>query len=290
MKIATWGALLLLLAGASPARSQPSGAWGPTEKNQALKHKKPAKESHYQRWRKHISQWGTDSAFNHSLSLAGRLNTHGWSAGLVYTHRLEGAQKALWQLHFSETRHIKEASQQLRPQAGQPNAPIAPAFVFGKTHRAYFLNLSYGREQALLPALVDGHLSLSFRYSIGPSLALLKPYYLKILHTVYVPEEKTWVEEEKYGDDNADLFLQVGRIAGSAPWSKGLGELRYIPGLFAELAFTLESGRPQAFAQTLTLGGQCAYYARPIDIMAKQPAYPYQACFFIGIALGKRWK
>jgi hypothetical protein len=125
---------------------------------------------------------------------------------------------------------------------------------------------------------------------MGPSLALLKPIYLNLIYVEYIPEEVVHLQTEKYMSSNADKFLQPGSILSSEKWSKGLGELKYIPGLFAELAFAIEPDKPRSFVKTITIGGNVAYYTSKIEIMAERKAYAYQASFFVGLALGKRWR
>jgi len=54
--------------------------------------------------------------------------------------------------------------------------------------------------------------------------------------------------------------------------------------------FDAEPEKPKAFVKTITIGGNAAFYSSKIEIMADRKAYPYQASFFVGLALGKRWQ
>lgn len=262
---------------------------GSKEQLMATKEKGAKKLSALKKWKNHIQQWGLDSNYNHALSLSGRLNTNGWSGGIYYNHQKSAGKKTVWTLHFSEIRHEKEAKQQY---TGSTYAYLGKhtAYTFGKINNAYTLQLAYGREQLLFPALLDGNLSVSLRYAGGPALAFLKPYYLDLIYVEYVPEEKAHIQTEKFSADNAAKFLQAGSVHGAASWAKGLGEMKYIPGLFAEMAFVIEPDKNKSFIQTLTIGGNIALYSSKIEIMAERKAYPYQASFFVGLALGKRWK
>ena len=241
------------------------------------------------KWKKHIEEWGLDSNYNHALSLSGRLNTNGWSGGMYYLKQTGAGKKTIWQVHFSEIRHEKEIKQE-RTDNTFSYLGKNTAYIFGKINNAYTLQLGYGREQMLLPALLDGNMSISLRYSAGPALAMLKPYYLDLIYVEYLPEQVAHIQTEKYSAANADHFLEPGSIRGKAAWSKGLGEIKYIPGAFAELAFAIEPDKPQSFVKTITIGGNIAFYSSKIEIMADRKAYPYQASFFVGLALGKRWK
>jgi len=262
---------------------------GSKEKLEQVKEQGRSKVSKVKQWKQYIQEWGLDPNYDHALSLAGRLKTNGWSGGLCYLNQKKAGKKVLWQLWFSEIKHEKETRQQqtrdLYPGLGRHNA-----YTFGKINNAYTIQLGYGREQMLLPALLDGNLSVSMRYTAGPALALLKPYYLDLIYVDYSPEPVAHVQTERYSAANAELFLQPGFIQGGSKWNKGLGEIKYIPGVFAELTFAIEPEEPKSFIKTILIGGNAAFYASKIEIMAERKAYPYQASFFVGLALGKRWK
>ncbi|WP_118976533.1 hypothetical protein [Taibaiella koreensis] len=280
--------LFLLTLCAFKGRAQQ--VWeGGKEKLEEVKEKGQKKVSQLKRWQQHVRDWGLDPDFNYALSLSGRLNTNGWSGGLCYLRQKSAGKKVLWQLHFSEIKHEKEARQQ-QTRNLYPGLGPARSYIFGKINNAYTLQLGYGREQMLFPALLDGNLSVSLRYVAGPAIALLKPYYLDLIYVDYNPEPQAHIQTERYSSGNSDHFLQPGFIQGSSQWSKGLGEIKYVPGLFAELAFAIEPEKPKAFVKTILIGGNAAFYTSSIGIMAERKAYPYQASFFVGLMLGKRWR
>jgi len=281
--------ILILMLSCGPAGRAQQVWEGGKEKLEQVKEKGEKKISRLKQWKQHIAEWGLDPDFNHALSLSGRLNTNGWSAGLCYLHQKSPGNKVLWQLHFSEIRHEKEAKQE-QTRDLYPGLGKRTAYIFGKINNAYTLQLAYGREQMLFPALLDGNLSVSLRYSGGPALALLKPYYLNLIYVDYVPEPQAHIQTERYSSGNSDHFLQPGFIRGRGKWSKGLGEIRYCPGLFAELAFVIEPEKPKAFVKAIVIGGNAAFYTSRIEIMTERKAYPYQAAFFVGLTLGKRWR
>lgn len=262
---------------------------GSKEQLARVKEKGQKKVSKLKQWKQYIREWGLDSNYNHALALSARLNTNGWSGGLYYLQQKSPGKKTVWQLYFSEIRHEKEAKQQRTANTYASLGKNTP-YIFGKINNAYTLQLGYGREQMLFPALLNGNMSVGLRYTAGPALALLKPYYLNLVYVDYIPGPVPRLETERYSADNKEHFLQPGFILGNGGWSKGLGEMKYIPGLFAELAFTLEPDRPKSFVKTITIGGNAAFYTSGIEIMAERKAYAYQASFFVGLALGKRWK
>jgi hypothetical protein len=229
----------------------------------------------------HIQQWGTEADFNKGLLLGGRLNSNGWSGGIYYLIKEKPGSHHIWQLHFSEIKHEKQIKQE--------NIGVLPAkygettpYMFGKINNLYTLQIGYSKEQPLLPGVVEGNLSVSFRYGGGFSLALLKPYYLKVVKTDYSqPEPVSELIETKYTDSVAALFLERPRILGGSKWSKGLGETKLVPGIYLEAAFVIEPAPNKGLIQAITLGVNGAAYTKSLPIMAELKA---------GLALGKRWK
>ena len=99
-----------------------------------------------------------------------------------------------------------------------------------------------------------------------------------------------YLSVQKYSSANSERFLNTGAILGASGFSKGLGDMIYVPGAYLETCFVITPGKKKAFIEAVTLGANGAFYARPLPIMADQKAYPYQASLFAGLAIGKRWK
>ncbi len=260
------------------------------ESNAKAKNKSRKTANKVKQLKDHIQQWGTEQDFNKGLLLGGRLNSNGWSGGIYYLIKDNPGSHHIWQLHFSEIKHEKQIKQE--------NIGVLPAkygettpYVFGKINNLYTLQIGYSKEQLLLPGVVEGNLSVSFRYGGGFSLALLKPYYLKMVKTDYTQSEPvSALIETKYSDSVAALFLERTRILGSSKWSKGIGETKLVPGIYLEAAFVIEPAPNKGLVQAITLGVNGAIYTKSLPVMAELKAYNWSASLFAGLALGKRWK
>ncbi|MGN6566644.1 MAG: hypothetical protein ACTHJ0_01760 [Flavipsychrobacter sp.] len=247
-------------------------------------------KSKFKSYKEHLQQWGLDPNYNHELLVGGKVNTNGWSGSVYYLNKKNKLTNNLWQLHFSEIKHEKQIKQQGSNKAF-PQLGNAGPYIFGKINNLYTLQLGYGKEKLLLPDVLEGNISISFRYSGGLSLAMLKPYYLKLIYVDYAqPGDPAILKEEKYSTSNSDHFLNSGDVLSADKWSKGLDKIQYIPGLFAEACFVITPSKSKSFIQVVTLGANVAYYSKELPIMADQKAYPYQASLFAGLAIGKRWK
>gem|GEM_PF-389727 len=258
-------------------------------KMKSLKQKKDKQQSHLREWKNYIEKEAATSDYHYALSVGARLNTNGWSGGLYFLKQKDAGKQILWELHVSEIKHEKETKQE-NTKTVFKNLGKGRPYIFGKSNSVYTLQLGYGRQQLLFPALLDGNLSVSLRYATGPGLAFLKPYYLELIYIKPGTADEVELRSEKYSADNARRFLEAGNIHGADKWGKGLGETKIIPGLFGELAFVLEPDKPKTFIQTITFGGKAAIYTKPLEIMADRKAYRYQLSLFVGLAIGGRWK
>jgi hypothetical protein len=269
-----------------------SGVWENPAKSKGKKAKAAVgkKVSAIKKLRDHIKQWGLEESYNREFLLGGRLNSNGWSGGVYYLKRDKRGKYHFWQLHFSEIKHEKQIKQQSVKNA-YPELGDASPFVFGKINNLYTLQIGYGKEQLLLPHVIEGNVSVSFRWNAGFSLALLKPYYQRLVRIDYTQTNPIpQLSEEKYSDANADLFLKSGSTLGGSKWSKGLNEIQYVPGVYLETAFVITPFPKKGFIEAITLGTNAAIYTKPLPVMAEVKAYNYQVSLFAGLAIGKRWK
>ena len=236
-----------------------------------------------------VQNWGLDTNYKHAFLIGGKLNSDGWSGCMNFVTRKSYKQNNFWQISFSEIKHEKQVKQQGAggyPQFGNPTP-----YVYGKINNLYTLQISWGQEKLLLPSVMEGNISLSFRCNYGFSLAMLKPYYLKLVYADYVgTTEIDHLEQQKYSRADSATFLKPSAIMGASAWGKSLGEIQYIPGGYFEMSFAITPGKAKTFIQVINLGFNTAVYAKPLTIMIDQTATFWQANIFAGFVVGKRWK
>lgn len=253
---------------------------------QALKKVDKGKKK-IKQWKDHVKNSGLQEDYTHQLSLGAKLNSNGWSGSLYYWKKEDECKDHVYMLSFSEIKHDKQIKLQglsIYPQLGTPSP-----YVFGKINNLYTLQLGYGQEFILLPKVIDGNISVSSRFMGGFSLAMLKPYYLRLIYEDYITATPIVTLEEQNYSNAAEPFLKSGNKLGASPWTKGLGEMKYAPGAFVEAAIVIEPASQAWFVQTITLGGSFAYHTQKLPTMAEIKARQWQASLFVGLALGKRW-
>ena len=273
-----------------PAATAQTSTWGTNSVKSAGAEKAKSAKNKLKDFKDHLQKWGMDTSYNHAFLIGGKLNSDGWSGSMYFVKRKNYHISNFWEISFSEIKHEKQTKLQ-GSNGAFPDLGTATPYVFGKINNLYTLQIGYGKETLILPAVMEGNISVSFRYSAGLSLAMLKPYYLKLIDVDYSNNPTTaTLEQQKYNHSDSALFFNTSDILGAASWAKGLGEITYVPGAYLQTAFAIMPGKNKAFIQVVTLGINADLYAETLPIMADQKAYPWQISLFAGLGIGKRWK
>lgn len=197
-----------------------------------------------------------------------------------------------WVFDLSDMRHSRESRQSFDLQL-QPTNRVSRAFIFGKQNQLYVLRGGLGQRTYLSQKARQRGVAVGWSWEAGPSLGLLKPYYLELLRNN--DSGPIFLREEKYTAENADDFLDISRIFGAAPWSRGLDELKFLPGAHARLGAHFGFGAFDEFAKALEAGVQVDFFFRDVPIMVEStqnPGVDNSPLFlnlYLTLQFGKRW-
>lgn len=229
------------------------------------------------------------------FSLGFRLNSDGWSlyADKGYVRSNEGKLQdqfyniRLFQLELSEHKDPKETKRSDNDGSIGGNGEKAKAFIYGKVNNFYSAKLGYGFRKLLVGKPEPGTVSIHWLIAGGFSLGMEKPYYLD----GYVLQDNGTTKVPatfKYSDDTKQSFLTPSLIKGSAGWTKGLGEMQYIPGIQAKTGLHFDFAASRRTVLAIETGISLEYYSRDIVIMADQETHPYLVNLFASFQFGRR--
>jgi hypothetical protein len=229
------------------------------------------------------------------LSAGLGLTTDGWTIvvnkGWVKTDDEKNRDKfyntRFAQIEFSEHKHVKEIKGTNTALAVNGNDKPKP-FIYGKINNFYSLKLGYGNRRMIAGKPEPGTVSIHWVYSGGLSIGLLKPYYID----AYVLQDNSTqyvLKSIKYEEKYKESFVQQQNIVGGSGWTKGLGEIKVVPGIQAKtgLHFDFAATAKTKLAIEVGVGGEL--YTKPIEIMASQKAYPYLVNAYVTLQFGKRY-
>jgi len=155
-------------------------------------------------------------------------HSRGYAISGRYLKFIDGYNKQGLEIDISKLRHPKEVKV-------QPVATGGRGFVWNRINSLYTLRGGYVREQILYDKTDKGTVSISWIYSGGLSLGLLKPVYLNVRRRV---ESTTLVEEVavRYNPEE----LETSTLIGEANFFKGIGETKIRPGLYAKMGINFD--------------------------------------------------
>jgi hypothetical protein len=193
--------------------------------------------------------------FRNEKSFGFSLNSDGLGMGYRSAKRIDFRNKRLVEIDWGTLKHPKEY------RISNPYT-TGGNFVFGKLNSTFYLRGGIGHQHELYKKADLGGIAIRYFYSAGPVLAIYKPIYYRVLYPVSVNE--FIIKEEKF---SSSIALPQD-IYGRAPFTKGLNEIKVMPGLYAKGGFNFEYSKEDKVIHAIEIGAQVNAFPKEIPIMA----------------------
>ncbi len=202
----------------------------------------------------------------------------GWIKGDEFPNNKESRfyHARLLQVELNERKHAKEAKSN-NAFGGLGLEPSS--YILGKINNFYTLRVGYGRRRMIAGKPDPGTISIHWVYVGGLSLGLLKPYYLELKA----------LGETKYTDSLVNDFTTPGNIIGKARFSKGLSEIKFVPGAYVKTGLHFDFAHKRKGLSALEVGASAEIYTQKIEQMVEQDPRAVFFNFYASFQLGKRW-
>ena len=226
--------------------------------------------------------YNTETAFNF------KLHTNGWWAlGMDFGKLRTYNKTRFWGFEIGELRHPKETTLNFEyPSA--TNGRVSRPFRFGKQNNLYVVRLAFGEKKYLSEKARYKGVAVGYSYAVGPTLGLLKPYYLELFP---IDAGTTPPRSVRYSERTAERFLSPQNIFGSSGFAKGLGEVSPRPGGSFRIAAHFDWGAFDEYIKAVEVGIMGDIFLTQMPIMvdvAGTENRPYFLNFFVAAQLGKR--
>ncbi len=226
--------------------------------------------------------------YNKELAFDFRLHTNGFAAGVSFGKIRTYYKTKFYTLEFGELKHPKEF--RLSFDNLSINGKTAKSFIFGKQNSFFTLRGGYGAKKYFTEKAAKKGVAVGMSYSFGPTLGILKPYYLELRRSV---DNTNKIVSEKYSEENEDIFLSQQNIYGSSRFSQGLGELGFRPGVHGKIGVHLDWGAFDEFIKAVDVGVMIDGYLSKVPIMVETDAFDTENSrlfinLYISLQLGKR--
>jgi hypothetical protein len=224
-------------------------------------------------------------AYNRELSAGGRLTTAGWGAFADYTRRVSMDKKRTMYFEVMFLKHPKELK-----KVNEYNFAFSfdspKPFVYAKQNSFFSTRFGYGNKFLIGEKAEKSGFEISFNYILGPSLGLVKPYYLEIL---YEQDGNIFSVPQQYAPETASLFLDASSIYGYSGFSKGLSEVSVLPGAFAKAGLSFDWAAFDEYIKSIETGIGAELYLQDVPIMILENNKPYFVFLYLSLQVGKKW-
>lgn len=224
-------------------------------------------------------------AIRHEVSVGFRLNTDGWSAysDIGKVKALDSRRSDMFykvrvlQVELSEK---KDPTEEKLTSENAVASSGSSKYIYGKINNFYALKLGLGFMRMITGKPDPGAVSIHWLNLFGASLGMLKPYYLNVQGDP---------NAIKYSPATEIDFLNQQSIQGSAGFSKGLSEIKFIPGAHFKSALHFDFSTNRKNVIGAEAGVNAEYYSQAIALMANKTGAPYFVDLYVALQFGRRW-
>jgi hypothetical protein len=194
--------------------------------------------------------------FRNERSFAFLLNSDGLGFSYREARRVNYLNKRLLEFDIGTLKHPKEY------KISNPWTTGTGSFVFGKLNSVMFIRGGIGHQHEIFKKADLGGVAIRYFYSAGPVVAVYKPIYYRVLYPVSLNEFE--LRDEKFEVS----IHQPTDIYSKARFTKGLNEIKALPGIYAKAGFNFEYSKEDKVIHAVEIGAQVNAFPKTIPIMA----------------------
>ncbi len=221
------------------------------------------------------------------VSFGINIHSNGWGIDFRRGRNLTVSRKRMFDFEFVGMHHPKEI------KSVNPLYEGSKSYVLGKINSMSILRSGIGIQRVIAGKAERGGVELRLNYTGGISLGFVKPVYLNIIRNEQNDPDIYSISIERYDPDNPDHSQE--NIYGRAAFTRGLGEMRFYPGLFAKLGISFEYGANDDDVKIIEVGMTADAYHETIELMKtgsfQEPVRNTQVFFnfYINLIYGRKW-
>jgi hypothetical protein len=225
-------------------------------------------------------QQGSESNVLYRNDASGKIYANTRGLGVLYRRgkHVTGKTRSYYEIDFQTLKHPKEVK-----VAG--TAENRKRFVYGKINSVYLLRGAIGMQHVIFSKADLKAVEVRGSYSIGPTLAFAKPYYVQVYRNPTIGHGQGYSEDVRFNEDN---FTQDS-VIGKGAFSKGLAETVIYPGVTGKFNLSFEYASYTDFIRAIETGISIDYFPKALPIMARNPAENIIITLHVGFVFGRKW-
>lgn len=225
--------------------------------------------------------------YTHSRQFSIKLSPAGMQVGYRFGQLPNFYTDKYYQIEIGQIRHPKELNSGLQSLKSSISRGFFKNYTYGKQNSLYTLRASQGQTIYLSDKMSKKNVLVGYTYRYGISAGLIKPYYIQV-----VKEDEGFFSREfeyiKYSDETREAFLDDEDIFGKAPFRKGLGEMKFAPGIHAQGGMHFDWSKDERIIMATEIGLMFDFYFSSIPLMVDQSSKPFFLNLYVSLQFGKR--
>ena len=215
--------------------------------------------------------------YNHEVGGKVYAYTRGYGINFHRSKKATVTSSSFYEIDARVLKHPKEVK-----QAGSDNEK--KRYVYGKINSVFVLGGNVGVQNVLFTKPDAKAVEVRYSYSVGPLLAFLKPYYIRIYRNG-MPRKNPVL----FKFDEGGFTSDSGQVAGRAPFSHGLSEAKIYPGINAKFNLSFEYAPYSNLVRAIETGISVDYYPKGFRIMYLNSSENLIVTIHIGLVFGRKW-
>lgn len=184
------------------------------------------------------------------------LNTFGYGGTFTQGKFLEAKKIRLYSVDFLFVKHEKEVKSWGLDPSGR-------SYFYGKENSFMTLRATFGKKYVVAEKLRRSGVQVGYNWQLGPVFGFTKPVYLEIISQ---DARNGSLSVEKF---NVDKHY-IDNIHGRASGLRGLGELKFYPGLTGKFSMNFEYSNERERLKGIETGVALDVFPSRIPIMAEK--------------------
>ena len=205
-------------------------------------------------------------------------NTRGFGALYRRGRHITAKTRSFYEIDFQTLKHPKEIKV-------TGSAQDKKRFVYGKLNSVCLFRAAVGMQKVLFAKADNKAVEVRYSYSIGPTLALAKPYYVQVYRAQSAAGGPAVPDVVKF---NSESFTQDS-VVGRGAFSNGLAELKIYPAVSAKFNLSFEYAPYTNLIRAIETGISLDYFPKALPMMARNPTENFIVTFHVGFVFGSKW-
>ena len=190
--------------------------------------------------------------------------TNGWELGMDFGKIQTYYKTKYFRVSVGELKHPREKRSDFQG-SGRPGLVSTRSYIFGKQNNLYTVRAGLGTKRFLSEKSADKGVAVGINYQYGPTLGLLKPYYLEVFVVEGLTGQNT--RTLRYTEENAARFTNPAGIQGGSNRLTGFSELKPTLGLHGRFSVHFDWGAFDEFVKAMDVGVAADFFFQQTPIM-----------------------